>query len=178
MNNLKNHIKDLIRLHLHRKEVNEAIGDEEPPQYTGNVGNTPNQGNQPNISQLQQTQNQPNTPQQLPQQKPEKPVPQVFKVTTEQAADIIRSTRGRIFTVEFIKRTDMTIRVANGRLNVRKFLHGGTLRYSPMEKGLIPFFDMNLPGGGGGYRMINIQGIVSLKVNGIIYVTEENWKRK
>jgi len=177
---LKEHIKELIRLSLHQKEVREALGDDEPTPYKGNIGNQGNQPQQPNNSQEPSIppQNQPNVPQE-PETPQDKETPLVYSVTLEQAANLIRGTKGKIFTVEFQKRTDGTNRVANGRLNVKRYLHGGVLKYNPWNYALIPFYDLNAGRKAidrNGYRMINIPGIISLKISGIIYVTP-NWSK-
>ena len=51
------------------------------------------------------------------------------------------SLRGKIFTATFYKK-DHTSRTMNCRLHVKKHLHGGTLKYNPKEKGLIPVYDL------------------------------------
>lgn len=92
--------------------------------------------------------------------------PQVFYATADNMADLIRKTKGKIFTVEFTKRTDGSDRIMNARLGVKAYLHGGVLPYDPNEKNLIPCFDMQKRA----YRMISIEGIKSLKIGQNIYV--------
>lgn len=174
---LREYIKDILRLSLHQNEIKEALGDDEPIPYKGNQGNQPNspQNNIPQQPDNQPQSQQKNTPQ-PPQQKG---TPLVYSVTLEQAANLIRGTKGKIFTVEWRKRMDGTNRVANGRLNVRRYLHGGELKYNPWQKNLIPFYDINAGQKAvdrNGYRMIAVEGIISLKTGGVIYVTP-NWKK-
>jgi hypothetical protein len=81
-------------------------------------------------------------------------------ITKAEAKDIIKKTKGKFFTVTFVKRTDGTTRVMNARLGVRAYLKGGTLPYDPEAKGLIPVFDMQKKA----YRMVTVDGITKLKI--------------
>jgi len=81
-------------------------------------------------------------------------------ISREDAKKIIKDTKGKFFTVTFIKRTDGSIRVMNARLGVKAYLKGGELPYNPEPKGLIPVFDIQKRA----YRMINLDTIVNLKV--------------
>jgi len=69
---------------------------------------------------------------------------------------------GQIFAVEFIKRTDGTLRRMVCRLGVRKHLRGGTAPYSAKEHNLLTVFDMEK----GGYRSIPVEAVQSLTVHG------------
>lgn len=81
------------------------------------------------------------------------------KITTKDLLEKLQDTK-KIFTVTFIKK-DGTERVMNARLDVKKHLRGGTLRYNPGEKLLLPVFDMQ----SNEYRMINTQTIISAKLD-------------
>jgi hypothetical protein len=84
-------------------------------------------------------------------------------ITKEEAKNLIKATKGRFFTVSFIKRTDGTKRVMNARLGVKAYLKGGELPYNPNSKGthgLIPVFDIPKKA----YRMINVDTITKLKI--------------
>ena len=73
---------------------------------------------------------------------------------------LIESTKGKFFTVEFIKRTDGELRRMNCRLSVKRYTRGGTLSYNPSKKGLIPVWERkSRKGNDPGYRMIPIEGI-------------------
>jgi hypothetical protein len=76
------------------------------------------------------------------------------------AKQMIKDTKGKFFTVSFIKRTDGTRRVMNARLGVKAFLKGGTLPYDPEAKRLIPVYDVQKRA----YRMINVDTIFNLKI--------------
>lgn len=85
-------------------------------------------------------------------------------ITKEQAAQLIRDTKGKFFTVTFIKK-DGTPRVMNARLGVKAYLRGGELPYDPKAKGLIPVFDVQA----GDYRIVNTKTMTNLKIGNNIY---------
>lgn len=89
----------------------------------------------------------------------------IGNVNVQQAAALIRGTKGKIFTVSFIKKSTGQLRVMNARLGVKAYLHGGTLRYDPNAHGLIPCFDVQKRE----YRMINIDGIKEVKIGGYLF---------
>lgn len=105
---------------------------------------------------------------QKPEQSQEKPKdnPEFLNrtISKREAAQIIKNTKGKYFTVSFTKK-DGTNRVMNARLGVKVYLKGGTLPYNPDEKGLIPVFDAKIKG----YRMININTINKLIVDKVEY---------
>lgn len=100
-------------------------------------------------------------PQEKPEDNPEFPNRTISK---QEAAQIIKNTKGKYFTVSFTKK-DGTNRVMNARLGVKVYLKGGILPYNPDEKGLIPVFDAKTKG----YRMININTINKLVVDRVEY---------
>lgn len=116
----------------------------------------------------------PQQPQQQPQQqKPQDPNAQlktgdqndrIGYVNVDQAAALIRGTKGKIFTCIFQKK-DGSMRTMNARLGVKAYLHGGVLPYNPNEKRLIPVFDIQKRE----YRMINIDGIKEVRINNFIF---------
>jgi hypothetical protein len=82
------------------------------------------------------------------------------------ATDPRNSGRGEFFTVTFVKRTDGTTRTINARLGVKRYLRGGELPYDPIERGLLPVYDVQKRD----YRMINLGTIISAKVGGVDYI--------
>lgn len=68
---------------------------------------------------------------------------------------------GKFFTVTFIKK-DGTIRKMNARLGVTKGLTGKGMAYNPIERNLLPVFDMHKQA----YRMINADTIQKIKFEG------------
>jgi hypothetical protein len=101
-------------------------------------------------------------------EKPESEIPEeqpLQNISKLEAAQKIRDTKGRMFTVTFIKKSNGEKRVMNARLGVKAYLRGGVLPYDPNTKGLIPVYDIQAKD----YKMINIPGIVNLKTGGIEY---------
>jgi len=83
-------------------------------------------------------------------------------MTEEQVREAVKNAKGRIFSVEFLKR-DNTLRKMICRTGVTKHLKGGDLPYDPIEKGLLGVFDMEKQA----YRMINLRTIqrISLEID-------------
>jgi len=102
---------------------------------------------------------QPEQPQ--PAETPSQPA---GSVTKDEAKQLIKDTKGKFFTVTFIKK-DGTTRIMNARLGVKAYLKGGELPYDPEAKGLIPVYDVKT----GDYRMVNINTITDLKIGNNIY---------
>lgn len=155
---LKEYIKGIIK-----NSLNEApIVPPSPPN---------NQPQEPNQNQQQPQQQNPQPPPQPQQPQQNNPnVERVGYVTTDQAAALIRGTKGKIFTVTFIKRSNKQRRVMNARLGVKAYLHHGALPYDPNEKGLIPCFDMQKRE----YRMISIDGIEEVKIGNYTFKVGNN----
>lgn len=79
------------------------------------------------------------------------------------ANEIIRATKGKIFSCSFIKK-DGTVRNMVARLGVVKNLKGGKNGASD-KNSLITVYDML----NGGYRMINLETLQTLKASGVKY---------
>ena len=77
----------------------------------------------------------------------------------KEVRELIKSNGNRIFSVSFLKK-DGTLRKMVCRVGVTKYLKGGELPYDPMEKGLLPVFDMVAQD----YRMINLNTIISISL--------------
>jgi hypothetical protein len=71
----------------------------------------------------------------------------------------IQTAESTIFSVEFIKK-DGSLRRMKCRLNVKKGVKGVGMSYNPIDKGLLPVFDMDKLA----FRMININTITRLKI--------------
>jgi hypothetical protein len=67
---------------------------------------------------------------------------------------------GRIFTVEFIKRTNGELRTMVCRRGVRKGLTGRGMNYDPLSKALLTVWDVHK----GAYRMISLDALVALRM--------------
>lgn len=77
--------------------------------------------------------------------------------------DVLQESEGRIFHVEFIKRTTGELRKMTARLGVTKFLKGGDKKYKDNDKELITVFDM----GKNAYRCIPLENIINISINGL-----------
>lgn len=80
---------------------------------------------------------------------------------------------GKVFTVEFVKRTNNELRKMNCRRGVTKGVKGVGLSYNPAEKNLLGVYDMQAIESGkdekGAFRMINLESLKTLKLGGKAY---------
>jgi len=81
-------------------------------------------------------------------------------ITGQNMVDAARN--GRIFTVEFIKRTNGEFRTMVCRRGVRKGITGRGMNYDPLSKALLTVWDIQK----NAYRMISLDNLVSLKMGG------------
>ena len=88
--------------------------------------------------------------------------------------DQLKSAAGTtIFTVKFVKRQTGEVRTMNAMFGVTKHLQGGTLGYDPAKKNLMGCYDVKGgPTSGPGYKMINLETLIELKLRGTTYT----WK--
>ena len=71
---------------------------------------------------------------------------------------------GKVFRVDFIKRTDGSVRTMICRFGVKKYLKGGKKAYDSGDKGLFTVYEF-----GKGYRSITIDNLILLKTAGVVY---------
>ena len=90
---------------------------------------------------------------------------QVKSITTELAAELLRSTNGKIFSVRFKKR-DGTLRDMTARLGVKSHLKGGNKPYSDSENDLLTVFDMSIKQ----YRSVPLYDVLSVKFDGAEWI--------
>jgi|TARA_R100000084_G_scaffold108724_1_gene72158 hypothetical protein len=83
-----------------------------------------------------------------------------MKTIKETLAEI-QTANNTIFSVEFIKK-DGTVRTMVARLHVKKGVKGTGMAYNPIEKGLLPVWDMQK----NGFRMINLKTVTKLQIKG------------
>jgi hypothetical protein len=102
---------------------------------------------------------------QIPAVPAETPAEPSGEIDKETAKELIFGTKGKFFTVKFIK-LDGSERVMNARLGVKKYLKGGTLKYNPEDFNYITVYDM----GAKGYRTVNANTIQNLKIGNNEYV--------
>ncbi len=69
---------------------------------------------------------------------------------------------GKIFSVEFVKRSTGELRTMTARLGVRKHLQGSKKAFNPAQHNLLTVFDMDAKG----YRSIPVEAIQGLTVGG------------
>lgn len=86
------------------------------------------------------------------------------KISKTQAKNLINKSEGAFFSVDFVKK-DGTKRNMVCRLGVKKYLNGGELKFDPAERGLLVVFDTTAQD----YRMVNLNTIKKLKINGNSY---------
>lgn len=91
---------------------------------------------------------------------------EVMKQEARRKLTVIERSNGRIFSCIFIKR-DKTIRKMVARLGVEKGKTGKGMSWNPLERGMIPVYDMQKKG----WRMINLNSLIRARVNGVTY----NW---
>jgi len=118
-------------------------------------------------------------PEELPTPKPLPIVPtpkEDYETISRKQAQELLSYKGKIFTAVFSKREDGSLRAMNGMTGVRKFTVGGELPYSPQEKGLVPVYDLKIGLGRKGYRMLPLEGLKTLNINGKKYKIDQNIK--
>ena len=100
---------------------------------------------------------------------------------------IIDKAENNIFSVQFIKK-DGSIRDMRCRLGVNKDLKGVGHKFDPKEYDLLCVYDMGLASKGTDingnelksppYRMININTLTEVKINGVKYLVHDDNKQK
>ena len=109
-------------------------------------------------------------------------------ITTQEAATLIRSTKGKLFSVIFNKRTNNAPRRITGRLGVRKGTNGNGKSFNDRDHNLLtvhefvsdPNMSRNSKGhfqGSGNmktqFRSVSIERITSLKLGGKKYQVQD-----
>jgi hypothetical protein len=96
------------------------------------------------------------------------------KISRQEAVKLIETAKesGKFFGVEFIKRTDGTLRAMQCRGNVKKHLKGGELAFNPKERGLVVVWDATVEDNTKAYRMINLDALKRVSVAGQEYIVE------
>lgn len=86
------------------------------------------------------------------------------KITPLKAYMLMKKSGGKIFTVRFIKK-DGTRRTMNCRLGVSKGITGKGMSFDPETREKMVVFDVKA----NQYRMINLDTVLKLKIEGKIY---------
>lgn len=76
---------------------------------------------------------------------------------------------GHIFSVEFTKRTTGELRKMVCRRGVAKYVKGVGRSFDADKKNLLSVYDMQIADEAKGYRLIPLDAIVSLRLNGTSY---------
>jgi hypothetical protein len=85
---------------------------------------------------------------------------------TEILRSLIKELGGnKIFGVTFIKRSTGEVREMTCRLGVKKGTVGGELPFCPIEKRVLPVYDLVKLD----FRMINLDTVTELRANGQVY---------
>lgn len=83
------------------------------------------------------------------------------RITLEHAERLIKSSRGSIFGVQFVKANGQ-LRDMTARIGVQKYAKGTGLAFDPESYDLLTVFDMKAKG----YRMVRLAAIRTLTVDG------------
>ena len=78
--------------------------------------------------------------------------------------ELVRGSRGRFMGITFVKKNG-TEREMNCRLHVSKGVKNKGMSWSPSERGYMTVYDTQKRG----HRLVNINTVKSLKVNGDTY---------
>ena len=90
----------------------------------------------------------------------------ISDVELHNIVDYVRE-KGVIFSATFIKK-DGSLRRMNCRVGVRKYVKGVGMSYNPIERDLLPVYDLV----NRGYRTVNLKTVKSVRLGNVEYVTE------
>lgn len=88
-----------------------------------------------------------------------------IEIDAAKAVEIIQATDGLFFRVDFVKRTDETLRRMVARIGVAKHAAGGDRKYDPAQHNLVPVWDAEHLA----YRCIPIEGIRGIRSQKVAY---------
>lgn len=80
----------------------------------------------------------------------------------------LQSTKGKIFSLSFIKKSTGELREMSARLGVTRHLRGGSTPYKPKDHNLIIVFETS-GGKSIGYKAIPVENIKKLVIEGKTY---------
>jgi len=89
------------------------------------------------------------------------------RISKKKALEKLYESAGRIFYAEFVKK-DGSLRRMTARLGVRKGVTGKGMRYDPLERGLLPVYDMDKSD----WRMVNLNTLQRLSVDHERYIVK------
>ena len=82
------------------------------------------------------------------------------RISRKKALEKLYASNGRIFHVIFTKKNG-EVRRMTARLGVHKGVTGKGMRYNPLERGLLPVYDMDKSD----WRMVNLKTLRRLSVD-------------
>ena len=88
---------------------------------------------------------------------------QVIENPQESAIDVIRKSKGKFITVEFIKRTTGEVRRMNCRTGVTKGVTGIGKPFNDSDKGLVTVWDAKISQ----FRSIPLENIIKVTSKGV-----------
>ena len=94
----------------------------------------------------------------------------MLPVSKQIAGDILKGTRGKIFSVAFVKRSTGEVRQMNCRTGVKRYTTGEGLKYNASSRDLLPVYDLQARG----YRMISLNTVISFKAHGAEFYVPDN----
>jgi|SRR5690606_21469567 len=86
-------------------------------------------------------------------------------IDAKEARQMIAETHGKIFSVEFIKRTTGELRKMTCRTEVTSKLKGGEKPYKDEDHQLVTVYDIHAEG----YRTIPLEQVIRIKIDGRVY---------
>lgn len=86
-------------------------------------------------------------------------------ITLSKAKNMMENSKGKFFTVCFIKKTDGTYREMNARIGVSVGVNGTGRSFKPSDYDLLGVYDMQKHA----HRMVNLRGMVALRLGGNAY---------
>jgi hypothetical protein len=86
-------------------------------------------------------------------------------ICKEAVRDRLARTKGKIFAIQFIKRSNGKLRTMQARMGVAKDVQNVGLPYNPQKQRLFVVYDVSEEG----YRTVPLDGILTLKISGKIY---------
>ena len=89
-------------------------------------------------------------------------------INPQKALKIINSSKGRIFTCIFIKRTNGSVRRMTCRTGVKVGVTGRGLKFDPDSYNLKPVYDFGIRK----FRFINLSSVIFIKSSGILYTSD------
>lgn len=88
------------------------------------------------------------------------------RINEAEIASFLRHpSNAKEFTVEFMKRSTLEVRVMRATTEYEQHLKGGKLNYDTVEKGLLPVWDLDKEA----FRSIPLDSVIIIKVRGKTY---------